>query len=199
MNPRAKKKGKVPSDAQRDTTARMSKAMRQAREAPTRAAVARRLGKSVGGVRFQEGKALHPWQDADGVWRFDPAEVEALAAQLEARARIDTPTELSPGKLAARACQLFRDGKSVVDVVIALEQPFDVVQPLYRAFIEDSRAMHVPAAMVERIATACEVDQLTPEIVLQELEANSRKLAELSASRHGASLSKSESERKTKR
>src|SRR5882724_9701417 len=106
MKPRAKKKGIVASGAQRDPAATTSSAMRHAREAPTRAAVARRLGKSVGGVRFQEGKALHPWQDADGVWRFDPAEVEALAARLEARARIDTPTELSPGKLAARACQL---------------------------------------------------------------------------------------------
>src|SRR6266540_2598720 len=175
---KARKRGqKVP----RSRSVLNPSAMQQSAPMLTRAVVARRLGISVGGVRYHEGKALHPRQDADGVWRFDASEVEALASQL----RDSSTIELSPGKLAARACQLFRDGKSVVDVVIALQQPFEVVQPLYRAFLDDTGGMHVPGPIVERMAVVCEVDKLTPELALQTLEENSRKLAALSGARHG--------------
>jgi hypothetical protein len=143
----------------------------------TRAVVARRLGKSIGAVRFHEGKELHPRQDAEGVWRFDPAEVEALVAKVHASQRTKAPAaELTPGKLAARACELFRDGKTVVDVVIALEQPFEVVQSLYRAYLEDTAGMHVSTPLVERMAAMCEVDEVTPEIVVETLETNRRLL-----------------------
>ncbi len=169
--------------------------MRQFGEGLTRAVVARQLGKSVGAVRFYEGKALHPQRDVDGIWRFDPTEVEALASKVRETERMKTPAaELTPGKLAAQACRLFRDGKSVVDVVIALEQPFDVVQPLYRAFIEDSGAMQLPAALVERMAIICEVDKLTPEILLQTLEEDNRGLSALSVARHGGGFERADSE-----
>jgi hypothetical protein len=167
--------------------------VQQVREALTRAAVARRLGKSVGAIRFQEGKTLHPRQDADGVWRFDPAEVEALAAKVRSGKADEPATAISPGKLAARACQLFREGKGIVDVVIALEQPFDVVQALYRAFTEDSAGLHLPPPLVERMAALCEVDKLTPQILLQTLEETSRKLSELSGTRHGAQFGRDDS------
>jgi hypothetical protein len=154
---------------------------------------------SVGSVRFQEGKTLHPSLDATGIWRFDSAEVEALAVRLGVAPTPEIPAaNMAPGKLAARACRLFREGKSVVDVVIELEQPFEVVQPLYRAFMEGSGGLYVPAPMAERMAIVCEVDKLTAEIVLEELESNSRKLAELSAARHGAQLSASDSRRKVR-
>src|SRR5262245_11414154 len=98
--------------ATKDRTVRVAFAparVQQAGAPPTRATVARRLGRSNGVVRFQEGKTLHPWRDSDGIWRFDPAEVEALASKLEATAANDEGSpNLSPGKLAARACQLFR-------------------------------------------------------------------------------------------
>jgi hypothetical protein len=131
------------------------------------------------------------------VWRFDPVEVEALAAKLERAApEARVAAEPSPGKLAAQACELFLAGKRVVDVVIALEQPFDVVHGLHRAFLEDTGAMYVPAPLVEQMATFCEVDRVTPEAVLQTLAANSQKLTELSAARHGATLSNPKSPRK---
>jgi hypothetical protein len=150
----------------------------------TRAEVARKLGKSVGGVRYLEGKILHPRRNVDGVWQFDSLEVERLAAQHDDSVPIDP----SPGKLAARACQLFRSGKSVVDVVIELEQPFEVVQSLHRAFNQDSAGIHIPQEIAERIAAICELDTVTPEIVVQVLEEQRRKLAELSALRHGARI-----------
>jgi hypothetical protein len=38
------------------------------------------LGKSVATVRRLEGVLLHPVEDAKGVWRFEPDEVEQLVA-----------------------------------------------------------------------------------------------------------------------
>jgi hypothetical protein len=45
----------------------------------TRAQVAARLGKSIATVRRMEGTALHPRKDANGVHRFCPMEVTAVA------------------------------------------------------------------------------------------------------------------------
>jgi hypothetical protein len=190
---RRQKTPKRPDNVQRNRAQGASPSVQHQVDSPTRAAVARRLGRSIGAVRFQEGKTLHPWQDGEGVWRFDPAEVDALASKIQASAKIDTQAiEPSRGKLAANACQLFREGKTVVDVVIALEQPFEVVQPLYWDFLESSRGMHVPASIVERMALICEVDELTPEIVLQSLEENSRQLDKLSGARHGGRLARTD-------
>lgn len=51
------------------------------KEKLTRAAVARRLGKSIATVRRLEGTELHPKRDPrSGNFLFDPAEVERLAA-----------------------------------------------------------------------------------------------------------------------
>lgn len=50
----------------------------------TRQQVAKRLGKSLATVRRLEGVRLRPVQDGRGVHRFDPAEVEALASDIEA-------------------------------------------------------------------------------------------------------------------
>ena len=49
----------------------------------TRQQVAKRLRKSLATVRRLEGVRLHPIQDGRGVHRFDPAEVEALAKDIE--------------------------------------------------------------------------------------------------------------------
>ncbi len=46
----------------------------------TRSQVAKRLGKSIATVRRMEGVELFPTRDGRGVFRFDPAEVEAVAA-----------------------------------------------------------------------------------------------------------------------
>jgi hypothetical protein len=48
-----------------------------------RAQGAKRLGKSVATVRRLEGVELFPTLDEDGTHRFDPAEVELLAAKMD--------------------------------------------------------------------------------------------------------------------
>src|SRR6478609_2091711 len=50
----------------------------------TRGEVAKRLGRDVSWVRRREGKELHP-RFFDGAHQFDPHEVDALRAQLEAQ------------------------------------------------------------------------------------------------------------------
>ena len=47
----------------------------------TRGQVAKRLGKSIATVRRMEGGALHPKQDLNGIFRFDPTEVERVLRQ----------------------------------------------------------------------------------------------------------------------
>ena len=49
----------------------------------TRAAVAKRLGRSIATVRRLEGNELHPWTDERGVHRFDAAEVDELARRAQ--------------------------------------------------------------------------------------------------------------------
>src|SRR5262245_10175810 len=48
----------------------------------TRAAVAKRLGKSIATVRRLEGSELNPIRDSRGVVRFAEVEVAALAARM---------------------------------------------------------------------------------------------------------------------
>jgi hypothetical protein len=91
-----------------------------------------------------EGTTLHPTMGSDGAHLFDAREVAALASSRRVRANTD-------GEIAARACELFREGKGVVDVVIELHQPFDVVQPLARAYLEDDGGLFVPGVITRQI------------------------------------------------
>jgi len=112
----------------------------------TRGQVADQLGTSVASVRRLEGKTLHPTKGADGVNRFDAAEVQALAAD---------PTSSSPAKLrrsadgdlAAEAFIRFSKGLSPREVVIELRQPPEVIQALHRQWRE-SGGLWLPAALV---------------------------------------------------
>lgn len=95
----------------------------------TRGEVAGLMGVSITTVRRLQGRDLHPRRSADGVYLFDPREVE------EVRARRPPPPEkvdsLGPGELAAAAFKLFRDGVDVRDAVIALARQPAEVEALY--------------------------------------------------------------------
>jgi hypothetical protein len=84
---------------------------------------------SVTTVRRLQGSELHPRRSPEGVYLFDPREVE------EASARRPPPPERvecrEPGELAAEAFKLFRDGVDVRDAVIALRRPPVEVEALY--------------------------------------------------------------------
>ncbi len=53
----------------------------------TRGQVAKRIGKSIATVRRLEGVEFHPKRDAGGVFRFDPREVDRVAARLRQKRR----------------------------------------------------------------------------------------------------------------
>lgn len=83
----------------------------------TRAQTARRIGVSIGTVRRMEGAELHPIV-INGKHCFHPAEVERYR-------------RLTDGQIAARAFQMFNEGRGVIDVVIELEQPPEPIERLY--------------------------------------------------------------------
>jgi hypothetical protein len=97
----------------------------------TRGAVARMLGVSVATVRRHEGATLHPVQGADGVWYFDPADVEAARGLLSPRKRPVDATPEDVGGLAAQVFPLFARGDSFADVVIATRLAPSTVRTLH--------------------------------------------------------------------
>jgi hypothetical protein len=91
----------------------------------TRRQAAAILGVSEMRVRRLEGRSLAPVCGPDGVWRFDVDEVLALAGK-----GVHAAEQLPEGELAAAAFQLFEQGRSEREVVVALKQPPRVVHGL---------------------------------------------------------------------
>ncbi len=78
------------------------------------------------------GSELHPVTLDDGKHVFDPAEVRAVA-----RTRARRGAASATGELAARACELFREGRGSIDVIIALRQSFDIVLEWQRKYVAE--------------------------------------------------------------
>lgn len=109
-----------------------------------RAEVAARLGRSIAAVRRLEGDRLYPIADSRGVWRFDPAEVDALAATMAPRsARTSAPASeearasARQGRLAARVFRMFSRHLTLRQIVVATKQPPEVIRELYREWSLD--------------------------------------------------------------
>ena len=94
---------------------------------------ARRLGVSVATIRRYEGSRLHPRQGEDGVWRFNPEEVDALADQ--PRSHRSAPRD--EGQAAARAFFLFGRGRDLREIVIDTKLHPRVVRELYAEWLVD--------------------------------------------------------------
>jgi hypothetical protein len=101
----------------------------------TRREVAERLGISVSSVRRLEGVGLHPVLDDDGVWRFDPAELERMPVQRKPRRGGKRSRTSKEGDAAARVFAMFGQGRSLRDIVLSAKQPPDVVRRLYREWL----------------------------------------------------------------
>ena len=143
---------------------------RQPDEALTRSQVAQRLGVSIATVRRMEGRELHPVRRRDGTRLFRATDVATLAASRAVRPTVG-------GEIAARACELFREGKGIVDVVIALRQPFEVVKALNQSFLEDQGILLVPGPIVREIeAEFCEGRALTPHDLVRMLRASEQRV-----------------------
>jgi hypothetical protein len=100
---------------------------RSAADGLTRYQVARQLGVGITTVlRMCSRGELHPRPGANGVWRYDPAEVIRLAAM-----RTD-PGRRSAGQTAAAAFHMFDTGVEFKDCVILLQLSPGEVRRLYR-------------------------------------------------------------------
>jgi len=93
----------------------------------TRSQVARQLGVGVTAVHDMRLRGtLHPKRDANGVWRYDPADV------IRAAAARGVPGKYTAGQVAAQAFQMFDQGGELKDIVIALQVTPEEVFRLYR-------------------------------------------------------------------
>lgn len=104
-----------------------------------RAQVAERLGVTISTVRRLEWDRLHPTADERGVWRFDTAEVEALAATMPAKPhRSDAipkgreRASARRGRLAARVFRMFGRRMTLPQIVGLTNQPPEIIRALYR-------------------------------------------------------------------
>lgn len=110
---------------------------------PTRREAAARLGISISSVRRMEFDCLQPVADERGIWRFDPHELEALAARIPTRARAARNAESDPrrradrrarardGRIAAQVFQMFSRGWSLPQIVVATKGPPERIRALY--------------------------------------------------------------------
>lgn len=109
----------------------------------TRAEVAARLGVSTSTVRRFEGEQLHPRRGADGVNRFDPAEVAALAMKLLGEKPPKTKLQArnsnrasaaprTPGDIAAEVFARLEQRQSLAEIVVGVRVAPDVVRELHR-------------------------------------------------------------------
>lgn len=105
----------------------------------TREQAAAELGVDVSTVRRMEGRELHPVKGRDGVHRFDPAEVVAVAA------RRGRPPRVAEGALAAMMFERFKAGMTIEAIVIELRQSPEVVRRFYtewKTTLEEGYARH---------------------------------------------------------
>ena len=107
----------------------------------SRSDVAARLQISVSSVRRLEFDKLNPMQDEHGVWRFDPAEVDAVASTNVRRRRrsprrkgeeIDARVRAKDGRIAATVFRLFAKRMSLPQIVVATKTSPFVIRELYR-------------------------------------------------------------------
>lgn len=112
----------------------------EARHSLTRSQVADRLGISISSVRRLEYVRLHPVQDARGIYRFDPAELEDLEPQRSARARSIASDphagtarreSAKKGRLAARVFVMFAHHMALPQIVVATKQPPELIRELF--------------------------------------------------------------------
>lgn len=115
----------------------------------TRPQVAEQLGTSVASIRRKEGKTLHPVKGADGIHRFDPAEVAAHAAAETAAAPAKLRRSVS-GDLAAEAFIRFDKGLTPRQVVIELRQPPEDIEKLHRQW-RDAGGLWLPSPSVSTL------------------------------------------------
>lgn len=92
----------------------------------SRRQVAALLNESEAEIKARHDTTLHPIKGADGSWRYQPDEVAAVLRGLTG----GEPGVEANGAVCAAGFELFRDGKSLTDALIALKQTPAVIRNL---------------------------------------------------------------------
>jgi hypothetical protein len=90
---------------------------------------------------------FHPVKAADGSWRYPPEEIAAVLRGLVA----DDATVEPNGAICAGAFQQFRDGKTLVDVVIGLKLEPPAVRRLRAEFDSMTGSLTLESAMLQAV------------------------------------------------
>ncbi|MDD9946973.1 MAG: helix-turn-helix transcriptional regulator [Myxococcales bacterium] len=118
----------------------------------TRAQAARRIGVSVSTIRRMEGAELEPVL-VDGKHLFHLPEV-------------DRYRRVTDGELAARAFQMFNDGRCVIDVVIELQEPPERIEKLHERWCHHTGSTVVLGFDGKSLDRVCkDIGPLTPKLL----------------------------------
>jgi hypothetical protein len=102
--------------------------------------------------RLVQSKRLRAVQDGAGRWRFDPVSLEAeVAFRAAPAARASSSGPSADGKVAAEATRLFAAGKTVRDVVLALEIPYATAHAVRQDYAKAGDDVLLSAEAVERL------------------------------------------------
>jgi hypothetical protein len=119
----------------------------------TRKQLAQRIARSYGHVRTLQARGeIRGKRGDDGVWRYDASQVDALLAKRPIKIGRRRPGQ---GEQAARAFELFAQGKRNREVVVALREAPERVRELRREFVEPDEVI-VSAAVRARVEAAVE-------------------------------------------
>jgi hypothetical protein len=134
----------------------------------TRAEAAALLRCSSSSVRRLEGDALHPIVGADGVHRFDPAEIARLAGS-----RSPLPVHGSKeGERDARVFEAFEEGKGLREIVTTLRLPVDLVSKLHASWqkMGSNQDMILSSERLAQLRSALGFDVRRPADLVEEVQ-----------------------------
>ena len=107
----------------------------------TRQELAQKLGLSRSSIRRLEDDLLFPELDERGVWRFDPAQVEAVRDRIPIHARgprtgpPEAREAARAGRVAAKVFRLFARHRTLPEIVVITKQPPERVRVLYHEWV----------------------------------------------------------------
>jgi hypothetical protein len=115
----------------------------------TRRQVGALLNASEAEIKDRHGSTLHPIKGPDGSWRYQPEEIAALLRGLAG----GEPGAEANGAVCAAGFALFRDGKSLTDVVIELKQTPTVVRGLRVEYDAMAACLTLGPGSLDRLAS----------------------------------------------
>jgi hypothetical protein len=134
----------------------------------TRAEAAALLRCSISSVRRLEGEALHPIVGADGVHRFDPAELARVASHRSSRS-VDGSKE---GERDARVFEALEEGKGLREIVTTFRLPADLVSRLHASWLKmgSNQEMILSGGRLAQLRTALHAEVKRPTDLVDEVQ-----------------------------